>query len=284
MLASRIRQVARGTGFHTSSLRTGLSLLQNSSAKFQLSNYSYPAAGRRASFASKPTGEAEPVVGSAADEEAAANRHAPHAGTSATTAHAHAAAEASSAAEAPNQKVAQLQEQLTQRDAMLLEKDGQIEEVTERSLRALADLENLRERSARQAETTRKFAVQGFAKSLLEVADNLERALSVSGVEQQQTSADTALTQLESLRGGLNLTQKILRQVFEQHGLSRFEALGENFDPNLHSALFEIPDPSKPAGTIATVTKAGYKLHDRVLRPAEVGVVRTHDAAAQNES
>lgn len=180
----------------------------------------------------------------------------------------------------PQGSLADLQHKVTALDQQLLEKESQIEEEKDRLLRALADLENLRERSARQAETTRKFALQGFAKSMLEVADNLERALDIAN---QPSDAAKAADQLRTLTDGLKLTDKILLQVFKQNGLERYEALGEKFDPNLHEALFEVPDPAKTAGTVGVVTKAGYRLHDRVLRPAEVGVVQadTQSAAAE---
>lgn len=151
----------------------------------------------------------------------------------------------------------------------------------EKLLRTLADMENLRERTARQAADARQFAVQGLVKSLLEVADNLERAAgSVSDADvapEAEIDRDRALSLLRSLRDGVLITDSILLKILEREGVTKYDAMGQPFDPNIHNALFEVPDATKEPGTVAVVVKKGYMLHDRAIRAAEVGVVRAQD-------
>ncbi|KAG2578154.1 hypothetical protein PVAP13_6NG183300 [Panicum virgatum] len=109
-----------------------------------------------------------------------------------------------------------------------------------------------------------------------EVKDNLSRASSVvkesfSKIDTSNNS-DEAVPLLKTLLEGVEMTEKQLGEVFKKFGVEKFDPLNEKFDPNRHYALFQIPDPSKPSGTVAAVVKVGYMLHDRVLRPAEVGV------------
>jgi len=114
-------------------------------------------------------------------------------------------------------------------------------------------------------------AVGNFAKDLLDVADNLGRAMGAVPVEMRQSEDHQ---DLKILYEGVMLTDNELLKVFSKHGLVRLEPLGEKFDPNSHNALFEAPDPSKEPGTVMHVAMPGYKLHDRCLRAAGVGVVR----------
>lgn len=166
------------------------------------------------------------------------------------------------------------------KDQIIAEKDQQVADYKDKLVRVLADMENLRERTARQAEQSRSFAIQGFVKSLLDVADNLERAAgSVTDQSLQGLNGDgTALTKQQSskllngLLEGVHLTDRILVQALKQNGVEKFSPLGEKFDPNMHSALFQIPDAKKEAGTVVVVTKSGYSLNGRVVRAAEVGV------------
>jgi molecular chaperone GrpE len=135
-------------------------------------------------------------------------------------------------------------------------------------------MENLRERTRRQAEDTKKFAIQGFCKDLLDVADNLGRA--VSTVETDEAAdAEKVKRMLTSMHEGVLLVEKQLASTFAKHGVEKFDPMGDEFDPNSHMALFNVPDADKEAGTIAAVTKPGYRLHDRVIRPAEVGVYQS---------
>ena len=122
----------------------------------------------------------------------------------------------------------------------------------------------------RQVQDAKSFGIQGFCKDLLDVADVLERATTTVPAE--------ALTDknphLKNLFEGLQMTEGQLQKVFRTHGLLKIDPLGEKFDPNYHEALFEQVVEGKEAGTVAVVTKIGYKLHERTIRPALVGVVK----------
>ncbi|KAG2428900.1 hypothetical protein HYH02_014222 [Chlamydomonas schloesseri] len=154
----------------------------------------------------------------------------------------------------------------------------QVETLTDSLKRTLAEMENLRARTAREVDVSKKFAIQGFVKSLLDVPDNLERAASVVPAEALKEDGGVPPEKLRNLLSGLlegvRATENILLKVLKQNGVERYDAAGQPFDPNLHNALFDIPDPTKENNTVAVVTKKGYKLNDRVIRPAEVGVVR----------
>lgn len=157
----------------------------------------------------------------------------------------------------------------------------QAEDMKDKLVRTLADMENLRERTTRQTAEARQFAVQGLVKSLVEVADNLERAAGSVAVGDTDGSNDIdrerAISLLRGLRDGVLLTDGILMKILEREGVQRYDPLGHPFDPNLHSALFEVPDATKDPGTVAVVIKKGYMLHDRAVRAAEVGVARAVD-------
>ncbi|KAL4425698.1 hypothetical protein ABPG75_009714 [Micractinium tetrahymenae] len=155
------------------------------------------------------------------------------------------------------------------------------EDMKDKLLRTLADMENLRERTARTAAEAKQYAVQGLVKNLLDVADNLERAAASVPAEHVGDSSeidrDRALGLLRSLRDGVLMTDTVLMKVLAKEGVTRYDPLGDAFDPNLHNALFEVPDATRDAGTVAVVVKRGYMLNDRVVRAAEVGVTRAVD-------
>jgi molecular chaperone GrpE len=138
-------------------------------------------------------------------------------------------------------------------------------------LRALAEMENMRRRTERQVADAREYGITAFARDVLGVADNMSRALSAIDPQLRET-ADAGL---KSLLEGVELTERELLKVLEKHGIKRFEPIGEKFDPNLHQAMYEVPDPSLPNGTVAQVVQAGYMIGERVLRPALVGVAKT---------
>lgn len=159
----------------------------------------------------------------------------------------------------------------------MAEKDALIVELNERHLRTLADMENLRTRTQRQNEDAKKFAVQGFAKDLLDVADNMDRACATVTEEiiaEAKNDAGKLEALLRSFKEGVELTQRQLSSGFKKHGLVKFDPVDEPFDANEHMALFNVPvgETKKEPGSVAVVTKAGYRLHDRVVRAAEVGV------------
>ncbi|KAL4618888.1 hypothetical protein ACB092_06G043100 [Castanea dentata] len=167
---------------------------------------------------------------------------------------------------------------VTEKEELLKLKHKEIEKMQDKVLRTYAEMENVMDRTRREAENTKKFAIQNFAKSLLDVADNLGRASSV--VKESFAKIDTskdpsgAVPLLKTLLEGVEMTEKQLVEVFKKFGLEKFDPTNEPFDPNSHNAVFQMPDASKPPGTVAVVLKSGYMLYDRVIRPAEVGVTQ----------
>lgn len=137
----------------------------------------------------------------------------------------------------------------------------------EQVVRALAEAENTRKRAAREREDANRYAISSFAKDLLSVADNLRRAL-------ESMPSTEGNEQLKALIDGVEATERELLRVFEGKGVKAVDALHAPFDPNFHEVMFEASDPTKPAGTIIQVVQTGYMLHDRLLRPARVGIVR----------
>jgi len=162
--------------------------------------------------------------------------------------------------------VSEAEKTLQTENEKLLEK---VKELDDKFKRALAEGENSRIRMRRQVEDAKVFGIQGFCKDLLEVADVLEKAL--ESVPQEEVTKSEIL---KTLFTGIEMTEKQMQSVFRRHGLIKINPLGEKFNPNDHHALFEAVDEGKEPGTVAIVTKQGYKLHDRTIRPAMVGVVK----------
>lgn len=148
--------------------------------------------------------------------------------------------------------------------------ESQVGELKDQLLRTLAEMENLRRRTEREIADSRTYAVTSFARDILSVGDNLSRALSTVG-DDMRAAADEGL---KSLLDGVELTERELLKTLEKHGVKKVEPLNERFDPNFHQAMFEVPNPSVPNGTVVQVVQSGYKIGDRVLRPAMVGVGR----------
>ena len=141
-------------------------------------------------------------------------------------------------------------------------------ELKDRLLRTLADMDNLRKRTAREVADARLRGITSFAQDMLGVADNMRRALDAVSPEARQ-GAQAAVT---ALIDGIELTERELLKALEKNGVRQFAPQGEKFDPNLHQAIFEVPDASVPAGSVVQVVQPGYMIGDRVLRPAMVGV------------
>src|SRR5499427_5292747 len=152
----------------------------------------------------------------------------------------------------------------------------------DRLLRTLAEMENLRRRTEREIADSRQYAVANFARDLLAVADNMQRALDTLSADFRDQADPVVKSHIE----GVELTERELVKVLEKHGIRKFDPQGQKFDPNLHQAMLEIPDPSVPAGTVVQVMAAGYMIGDRVLRPALVGVAKggPKAEAAANEN
>ena len=140
-------------------------------------------------------------------------------------------------------------------------------DLRDRLLRALAENENLIRRGRREREDAIKYAATNFARDMLAVSDNLSRALAaLSGSDDNQSDSIKALLE------GVKLTEKELLSSLERHGVSRIASKGEQFDHERHEALFEVPSPDIEPGIIVEVVEEGYMIHDRLLRPARVGV------------
>ena len=153
-------------------------------------------------------------------------------------------------------------------DVKLAEAEAALSETRDRLLRALAETENMRKRAQREREDATRYAAAAFAKDMLEVADNLRRAL-VSMPEDSALDAATG-----NLLAGIAATERDLLAAFERHGIRRLDPEGERFDHNFHQAMYEVADSGQPAGTIVEVLQPGYVIRDRLLRPAMVTVAK----------
>ena len=150
-------------------------------------------------------------------------------------------------------------------------------QMKDQALRAMAEAENTRKRAQRDREDAQKYGITNFAREMLTVADNLRRALEAIPAETLQ--ADEAL---KTLYDGVAATERQLEAALAKQQIQRIWPEGERFDSNFHQAMFEVPDSGKPAGTVVQVLQAGYKIHDRLLRPALVGVAKGGPAAAND--
>lgn len=153
--------------------------------------------------------------------------------------------------------------------------EKQLAEMKDKYIRQVAEYRNLQTRTERDVANAKDFAIQKFAKDLIESVDNLERALETVPPEARDDKTKNA--ELVSLYGGLKMTESILMKTLERHGLKKFTGMGEKFNPNLHEVLYEAPIPDKEAGTIMQVQSTGYTLNGRTIRAAKVGVVKSND-------
>ena len=136
-------------------------------------------------------------------------------------------------------------------------------------MRALAETENLRRRTEREREEVAKYAVTGFAREIVGIADDLARA--VGGAD---TDAGDISPHLASMLEGIRLALRNLDSALERQGIVCIDPVDEKFDHNFHEAMFELDAPGKAPGTVVQVVQRGYRIHDRLLRPARVGVVK----------
>ena len=140
-------------------------------------------------------------------------------------------------------------------------------DLKDRLMRALAETENVRRRAEREVKDARTYAIAGFARDMLNVADNIHRALDAARQGEQSPAA-------KALIEGVELTERDLVATLGRHGVKLLEPEGQKFDPNFHQAMFEVPTDEVPTGTVVQVVQAGYAIGDRVLRPAMVGVAK----------
>jgi len=152
-------------------------------------------------------------------------------------------------------------------------------ELKDRMLRALADAENTRRRAERERDESRQYAVTSFARDMLNVADNLNRAL--------QSIPDEARAnitpQVKAVLEGVEATERQLLATLERHGVRKIETAGAKFDPHLHQAIAEVPSEGRSPGTIISVVQTGYTIADRLLRPAMVTVAARDQSPVAND-
>src|SRR3954453_23128130 len=149
-------------------------------------------------------------------------------------------------------------------------------ESRDKMLRTLAEMENLRKRTAKEVADARAYGITGFARDILDIADNLQRALDAVPAE-MKASADPAL---KAFIEGVELTERSLLNTLEKNGVKKFDPAGEKFNPNFQQAMYEVPDTSVPSGTVVQVVQAGFMIGERVLRPALVAVSKGGAKAA----
>jgi len=147
--------------------------------------------------------------------------------------------------------------------------EADLAEFRDRTLRALAETENVRRRLEREREDTARYAISRFAGDLLSVADNLRRAL--DAVPAAAVEKDEFLAKLVD---GVGATERTMLSVLDKNGVKKLDPSGQVFDPNFHEVLFEMDAPDKPAGTVVQLLEAGYTIGDRLLRPARVAVAK----------
>lgn len=168
--------------------------------------------------------------------------------------------------EAGESPVTQEMADMASRIAALEEENAQLKNDV---LYARADVENLRRRMEQQLTERGKYAIGNFAKDMLSVADNLQRALENVPTDKRDEDAF-----LDNLAKGVEMTERELMTAFGRYGIVQTSAMNERFDPHLHQAVMEVPNPEVPSGTITMVMQTGYLIHDRLLRPAMVGVAK----------
>lgn len=147
-------------------------------------------------------------------------------------------------------------------------------ELKDKLLRAVAEAENVRRRAEREKQDAARYGAASFARDMVQVSDNLRRAIAALKPEER----DAAPATVKALIEGVEMTERQLLSTFERHGIREITpAPGDRFDANLHEAMFEVPGSGQPAGTVVHVVEAGYSIGDRLLRAARVGVAKAED-------
>jgi molecular chaperone GrpE len=152
---------------------------------------------------------------------------------------------------------------------------AEVSDLRDRLLRAAAEMENTRKRAERDKQDATRYAAANFARDMLQVSDNLRRAIQTLKEDERAGAADSVKAMVE----GVEMTERQLLSIFERHGIREITPQpGERFDANLHEAMFEVPGTEHPAGTVVHVLEGGYMIGDRLLRAARVGVAKTEGA------
>lgn len=157
--------------------------------------------------------------------------------------------------------------ELDERDLEIVKLKEEAGQLKDRLLRTAADMDNLRKRAEREKAEATLYAATNFARDLLSVADNMQRALA-------HKPADTASDETKNLFTGIEMTERELLNVFQRYNIRKVETVGAKFDPNFHQALFEVPTKDHPPGTVVQEMQSGFAIGDRCLRPAMVGVAK----------
>ncbi len=190
-----------------------------------------------------------------------------------------AANEAAAQAETGGQAAENAGDNVQPHPAVVIEKlNAENVELKDRVLRTLAEMENLRRRTEKEVSDARAYGATNLARDMIAFADNLRRA--ITSVPADARAEEGAL---KTLVEGLELTERDYLSRLARHGVKKLEPQGQKFDPNMHEALFEIPDPSVPNGTVMQVVEDGYSIGERCLRPAKVGVARGGPKASSGE-
>jgi molecular chaperone GrpE len=158
-------------------------------------------------------------------------------------------------------------------DSQILNLEKEIKELREKLLLSMADLDNFRKQSLREKEESRQYAIVGFVRDFLPVADNLDRAIACFPKEPEDPMIKTVVE-------GISFVQQELNQLLTRHHIEKVGAVGEKFDPHFHQAMFEVEVEEEESGRIKQVLQEGYKLHERLLRPAMVGVSKLKASSA----
>lgn len=164
------------------------------------------------------------------------------------------------------------QKKIKELEAKVEKKDKEAVELKDRLLRSVADFRNLQEVTKKDIQKAKDFALQKFAKDLLESVDNFGHALNAFKEE------DAAKNQeINDLYTGVKMTRDVFEKTLKKHGIEKLDPIGEQFDPNKHEATFELPQPDKEPGSVFHVQQVGFTLNNRVIRPAKVGIVKSAD-------
>lgn len=156
------------------------------------------------------------------------------------------------------------------RDAEVIGLKEEAGKLKDQLLRTLAEMDNLRKRMEREKAEATLYAASNFARDILSVSDNMDRALATAEADHLKEATEP----VKNLVAGVEMTRRELLNVFERHGITRVDPKGEKFDPHFHQAMFEVPTNDQPPGTVVQVMQAGFKIGDRVLRPALVGIAK----------
>jgi len=160
-----------------------------------------------------------------------------------------------------------LAEELDERDLEIVQLKEEAGQLRDRLLRTAAEMDNLRKRAEREKAEATLYAATNFARDLLSVSDNMQRALA-------HKPAETASEETKNLFAGIEMTERELLKVFGRYNIRKVETVGARFDPNFHQALFEVPTSEYPLGTVVQEMQSGFAIGDRCLRPAMVGVAK----------